>query len=52
MDGVLGTSGATLEEAVANLVRSVMRDRSRYGGPHDLPGPMTIAEAAVRAGER
>jgi hypothetical protein len=52
MDGVLSTSGATLDEAVANLVRAVMRDRSRYGGPHDLPHPMTIAEAATRAGER
>lgn len=51
MDGVMGVSGRTVEDTVANAVRAVLRDRDRYGGPHDLPGPMTIREAAARAGE-
>ncbi len=48
MDGLFGVNGATVEDAVANAVRSVLRDRSRYGGPHHLPHPMTVAEAADR----
>lgn len=45
MDGVFGTSGSTVEEAVANCVRGVLRGRKNYGGPHHLPRPMTITEA-------
>lgn len=46
MDGVFGTSGATVEDAVANAVRSVLRDRKRYGGPHNLERPTTVSEAS------
>lgn len=45
MDGTFGVSGSTIEEAVGNAVSSTMRDRERYGGPHDLPRAMTVAEA-------
>lgn len=45
MDGLFGTGGATVEDAVANCVRSVLRMRKDYGGPHNLPHPMTLAEA-------
>ena len=51
MDGVCGTSGATLEDAIGNAVRSALRDRKRYGGPHDLPRPMTISEAEAHGME-
>jgi len=52
MDGVFGISGATLEEAVGNMVAAVLRDRERYGGPHDLDRPMTVAEAEAREAQR
>lgn len=45
MDGVFGTSGSTVAEAVGNCVRAVLRYRQRYGGPHNLPRPMTLREA-------
>lgn len=45
MDAIFGTGGATVEEAVANCVRGALRDRQRYGGPHNLPRPMTLTEA-------
>lgn len=48
MDGILGTSGKTVEDAVANCVRSALRQRNQYGGPHDLPHPMSIREAEAR----
>lgn len=48
MDAVFGTSGKTVEEAVGNCVRSVLRSRQRYGGPHDLSVPMTVTEAEGR----
>ena len=48
MDGLFGCSGATVEEAVGNAVKFVLRDRQRYGGPHDLDRPMTVQEAAAR----
>lgn len=50
MDGVFGTSGDTLAEAVCNFVTAVLRDRERYGGPHDLTRPMTVQEAEARTG--
>jgi hypothetical protein len=53
MDGVFGTSGKTVEDAVANCVRSVTRMRNQYGGPHDLPRAMTVKEAGeYKYGER
>ena len=48
MDGLLGCSGRTVEDAIGNAVRSVLRDRKRYGGPHDLDRPMTVQEAERR----
>lgn len=45
MDGVFGTGGDTVKEAVGSCVRAVLRDRQRYGGPHHLPRPMTLQEA-------
>jgi hypothetical protein len=48
MDGILGSSGPTIEDAVANCVRSALRRREQYGGPHNLPRPMSIAEAEQR----
>lgn len=45
MDGLFGCSGNTVEDAIGNAVRSVLRDRQRYGGPHNLPRPMTVREA-------
>ncbi len=46
MDGTFGSCCyTTADEAVAGLVASVLCDRQRYGGPHDLPRPMTVAEA-------
>lgn len=46
MDGVFGTSGATVEDSVANAVRAVLRDRKRYGGPHNLTQPTSVSEAS------
>ena len=46
--GVFGTSGATVEEAVGNYVKAVLRNRENYGGPHDLDRPMTVSEAEAR----
>jgi hypothetical protein len=45
MDGLCGCGGSTLEEAIGRAVSSSLRDRERYGGPHNLPHPMTITEA-------
>lgn len=45
MDGLCGCGGKSLEEAVGRAVTSTLRDRGRYGGPHNLPKPMTIIEA-------
>lgn len=44
MNGTCGVSGDTIEDAVANAVRSATRDRGRYGAV-DIPQPMTISEA-------
>jgi len=48
MDGVYSSSGLegpTLGEACQQFVASVLNRRQRYGGPHDLPRPMTVSEA-------
>lgn len=46
MDGTFGiTAPGRVEQVVGTLVGSVQRDRNRYGGPHDLDRPMTVAEA-------
>lgn len=45
MDGLFGTGSDSVEDAVANAVRSSLRDRKRFGGPHDLPRPMSVSEA-------
>ena len=45
MDGTCGASGETVQGAVRNAVDSTLRHRKRYGGPTDLPHPMTISEA-------
>lgn len=45
MDGLFGCGGQTLEEAIGRAVSSSLRDRSRHGGPHNLPHPMTVSEA-------
>lgn len=50
MDGLFGCDGKSPEDAVANAVRFVLRDRNRYGGPHNLPRPMTVAEAEANRG--
>ena len=47
MDGLFGCGGATVADAVANAVRSVTRDRERYGGPHGLTEPTTVRQAAA-----
>lgn len=48
MDGLFGTGGRSLEEAIGHCVEHVLRGRARYGGPHDLPHPMTVSEAGAR----
>lgn len=47
MDGSFGISGGfrTVEAAIGAMVESSLRDRRRYGGPHNLPRPMTVTEA-------
>lgn len=45
MDGLFGCGGSTLEDAIANAVRSTLRDRERYGPKKPLPRPMTVSEA-------
>jgi hypothetical protein len=47
MDGVFGQSGGgtSVEAAIGSVVGGVLRDRRRYGGPHDLTRPMTVREA-------
>lgn len=47
MDGVFGVSGPyrTLEQAIGEVVTSVLTDRRKYGGPHDLPSQMSVSEA-------
>ena len=46
MDGLFSCSGPTLEAAIGNMVAAALRGRRRYGGPHDLPRPMSVTEAA------
>lgn len=48
MDGLFGCSGRTVQDAVGNAVTAVLRDRERYGGPHNLDRPMTVTEASTR----
>lgn len=45
MDGIFGTGGRTLHDAIGNVSAAAMRDRDRYGGPHNLSRPMTVTEA-------
>lgn len=45
MDGVFGTSGPTVADAVGNAVKAVLRNRERYGGPHNLPRPISVSDA-------
>lgn len=47
MDGKYGISGnfPTVADACDAMVAAVLRDRGRYGGPHNLPHPMTPGEA-------
>ncbi len=47
MDGLFGISGGfnTIEKAVGAAVEASLRDRRKYGGPHDLPRPMSVSEA-------
>lgn len=45
MDGLMGTSGCSVAEAVGNAVKSVTRSRDRHGPRERLPRPMTISEA-------
>lgn len=47
MDGLFGISGGfrTLEAAIGGAVESALRDRTRRGGPHNLPHPMSVSEA-------
>ena len=47
MDGLFGISGGfrTLEAAIGGAVESALRNRRRYGGPNNLPKPMTVTEA-------
>lgn len=40
-DGLFGIGGDSIEDAIANAVRSVMRDRKRYGSP----SPQSITDA-------
>lgn len=47
MDGIFGTGGKSPEDAIGNAVRSVLRDRKRYGGPHNLTHPTTVTEAGL-----
>jgi len=49
MDGLFGTSGTTLEDAVGRAVASSLRSRDRNGGPHNLPAPMTLSDAEAWA---
>lgn len=46
LDGLYGSCCYTNAlEAIDGVVKSVTRSRERYGGPHDLPRPMTVQEA-------
>lgn len=48
MDGTFGISApGRVSDAIGSLVASVMRDRSRYGGPHNLTAPTTVADAGA-----
>lgn len=51
MDGLFGTGGRTVADAVGNAVASSMRDRERYG-PVELPRAMTVREAEQWAADR
>lgn len=44
MDGIFGTGGPTLETAIGNVVAAATRGRQRYGGPHNLTKPTSVAE--------
>jgi len=48
MDGIFGTSGETVERAVANAVGAVLRGRKQYGGPHNLTAPTPVAALVAR----
>lgn len=45
MDGIFGTGGTTLHDAIGNVAAAALRDRDRYGGPHNLTEPTSVAEA-------
>lgn len=47
MDGVFGESGpdCPITAATERLAASVIKDRKRHGGPHNLTRPTTVAEA-------
>lgn len=44
MDGIFGTSGRSIEDAVGNTVSAALRGRERYGGPFDLTRPTEVRE--------
>ncbi len=47
MTGLLGVgSDASLEDAAGKAVLRVLQSRKKNGGPHRLPHPMTVSEAA------
>lgn len=50
MDGVFSTSGPddTVADACERLAASVVKQRQRHGGPHDLTRPTTVTEASAR----
>lgn len=51
MDGVFSESGpdCTVAEATERLAASVVKQRKRHGGPHNLTKPTTVAEAEQAA---
>lgn len=47
MDGIFGTGGRTIEDAIGNVVSAATRERNRHGDPK-LDSPMTVIEAEKR----
>lgn len=48
IDGIFGTGGHTLHDAIGSAAAAALRDRDRNGGPHNLPHPMTVQQASGR----
>ena len=48
MDGTFAVGSASLSEAIEHYASSVLRDRKRNGGPHNLQRPTSVSELVRR----